>query len=595
MNQEDCAKEITWDMPKIFSPLQSGSWEETMEEAENRALSLVGSFKENILRDKIDPGFILAAIREYERINELFQGPYLNAFLYKSSDVLDDKRRILFDAIREKKEEISDILMPLGMEFRSLDDTTLKELAERPELKTYRYMILRQIRYKSHALGVPEERSLKSKNISNRLGPISRFDDLMTNISFGVELKGSNVNISMAEALRLLSSPERTIREMVFKGFMGALENHVHTLQDVFNIIIQEKNDESDLREYPSSFYMSTARNDIEPALIDDMIEAVGKNYSLVPRYYSLKSRLLGLDDFKIFDISTPIRERPTVFTFAQASQIILETLDEFHPHFGSAAREIFAGKLIDAEAREGKQDGAFCKCLAPSQRPYISLQYTGSTRSIFELAHEIGHGIQYILSAGKSYLNFRPVPVMSETASIFVETLVAKSILKNDRFETVRDEIFASVIESIILTVFRQNLITGFEKSIYAIRKTKALDEKELGEIWLRENRRLYGDAVELLTDYKWAWSCIPHIIHRSFYCYSYVFGSMVSLLLIRRYEGEKSFSENIVALFGSGSTESPVNILKSIGVDLESPEFRGAFFEYFEKLINSFDTFHQ
>ncbi|MFC1883961.1 M3 family metallopeptidase [Thermodesulfobacteriota bacterium] len=595
MHQENYAKGITWDMAEISFPLQSGNWEETMEAAEKMALLLVDSLKGKFFGEKIDPRLILAAIKEYEFINELCRGPYLNAFLYKSSNVLDEKRNALFNTIKERTEQIYDILMPLELEFRSLSDRALKELAECPELKAYRYMILRQIRYKRHVLSESEEMSLKSKNISNRLGPISRFVELTANLSFIRKIRGNDVNISISEALRLLSSPERTVRESVFKGFMGSLEKHGDTFQDVLNILIQEKNDKSDFRGYPSSFHMSIDRNDIEPTLVDSMIEFVEKKYSLVSRYYSFKSRLMGIDDFKIFDISVPIKENPSFFTFREARQIILETLDEFHPDFGSAARDIFSGRLVDAEVREGKQNGAFCKCYTPSQLPYISLKYTGSIRSVFELAHEIGHGIQYVLSAGKSYLNFRPLPVVSETASTFVETLVSKNILKNVQFRKVRDEILSSVIESIILTVFRQNLITVFEKSIYGIRKRKALDAKELGKIWLQENRRLYSDAVELLPEYKWGWAYIPHIIHHSFYCYSYVLGSLVSFFLIREYEKKKSFAEDVVSFFESGSTESPVNLLKSIGVDMERSESCGAFFEYFEELINSLDGFNK
>ena len=132
--------------------------------------------------------------------------------------------------------------------------------------------------------------------------------------SFDTEIRGSIVNISVSKALRLLSSPERELRKNTFKGFMGALERQGNILLDTLNALVQENNKESHSRGHPSSFHMYMIRNDIEPTLAEGMIKTVEENYSIVSRYYSLKSRLTLIDDFKIFDISAPIRKHPMSF-----------------------------------------------------------------------------------------------------------------------------------------------------------------------------------------------------------------------------------------------------------------------------------------
>jgi oligoendopeptidase F len=588
MDLENPAKGTSWSMAEISFPLRNGKWKKTLAEAENMALMLRDSSKNIFLDDDPFPDLILGAIKKYEYINEMCRAPYLNAFLYKASDVMDHERAVLFQKIKEKTEQIYDLLMPLELQFSCLSDRILNKLGNSLELKEYRYVFARLIEYKPYLLSEPEEKLIKARKLSNRLGLVSDFDRLMSSLLFHKKIKGSFIRINISRALNLLCSSDRATRTDVFKGFMEALAKIGSSCLSILNSLVYENNNESGLRGYATALRMSSMRNDISFSLLTNMMDAVAQNYPLVSKYYEIKSCLLGIDDFKIFDISAPMIDQSSILNFSEARELILEALDAFHPAFAAAALDIFEKRLIDAEMREDKQNGAFCKCLAPSQKPYISLKYTGSMRSVLELAHEIGHGIQYLLSAEKSYLNFTPVPVMSETASTFVETLISNHILKSDQLREIRHEVVASVIESKILTVFRQNMITIFEKTVHEMRRTGVLNEEDICQVWFDENRRLYGDAVELAPEYRWGWIYIPHIIHHHYYCYSYIFGSLVSLLLFTMYEKENKFAGDIVDLFASGATQSPISIIKRTGLNINERTSWDFFFEYVEELIN-------
>jgi oligoendopeptidase F len=268
--------------------------------------------------------------------------------------------------------------------------------------------------------------------------------------------------------------------------------------------------------------------------------------------------------------------------------------MENFHPLFHSTAYDFFEKNWIDAEVRQGKPDGAFCKCLSPSQHPYISMHYNGNIQDVIILAHELGHGIQYILSSKQSYLNFNPSPVLAETASAFSEILVTRYLMEEKEFKNVLPTLIASHMEGILTTVFRQNVLTRFEQALHRDRQDHLLSEQEICQLWWEENNRLYGKDVEMVTGYQWGWTYIPHFVHRPFYCYSYIFGSLISIILFQNYmEKGDGFVEDIFHLFSSGSSRPPLEMLSYMGLNPGDKSFWEPAFQYISGLIDSLEAF--
>src|SRR5258705_738546 len=153
---------------------------------------------------------------------------------------------------------------------------------------------------------------------------------------------------------------------------------------------------------------------------------------------------------------------------------------------------------------------------------------------------------------------------------------LVFDYLLEHQTDPEVQIALLAGKIEDIFATVFRQNVLTRFEELAFAARTEKRLTPEAVGNLWLQANGKYYGDAVDMREGYKWGWSYIPYFIHSRFYCYSYVFGQLLVLALYRMYKDQgKSFVPKYIALLEAGGSDTPDELLKSLGVDIQKAEF--------------------
>ena len=164
----------------------------------------------------------------------------------------------------------------------------------------------------------------------------------------------------------------------------------------------------------------------------------------------------------------------------------------------------LFAEGKIDIYPRNGKSGGAFCMGVTPGITPYLLLNYTANLRDIATLAHELGHALHFMLARKQTLLNYHAPLPLAETASVFGEMLLTREMLANETDKGVHTSLLCARIEDIIATTFRQTVLTRFEERLHHRRRDGLLSDDEICRLWLEENGKLFGDAVEMID-------CLP------------------------------------------------------------------------------------
>ena len=83
-----------------------------------------------------------------------------------------------------------------------------------------------------------------------------------------------------------------------------------------------------------------------------------------------------------------------------------------------------------------------------------------------------------------------------------------------------------------------------------------------------------------------------VTNLFHCSFYCYSYIFGNLLSIILFQTYrEKGDGFLEKIIDLLKAGSSRAPLEMITEMGLNPEDKSFWKPAFQYIEDLIDSWE----
>lgn len=588
MNTPSSAMGVYWDLSDIYKrlddPLIEADLKACQAASERFANDYRGLFAKNPTAENVRK-----AIAELESLFQSLSKLGAYAGLRTAVESLDVACRQLEDRIDQASVEIQNRLTFFELEWLDVPEAAAQQLADAPELQNYRHYLTSARRYKPHTLSECEEVVLNQKSLTARGAWVNLFDEFLSSLEYHLDYNGEKQTLTQPALLALSYQPDRQLRKAAQECLYGELSKHELVLTNIFNAITQDHSLNDQIRHYGNPIASRHLANEIDPQVVDRMQTVTESNYDIAHRYYRLKARLLGLDKMATYDQYAPVATKLPSCTYDAGRDMVLTAFGRFDPSMQAIAQKFFDHNWIDAEVRPGKRGGAFSASIVPTVHPYVMLNWTDKLRDVNTMAHELGHGIHQYLSREQTYLNFHhPLPV-AETASVFGEFLTFDYLMEHEQDPEVKLGLLCSKIEDAFATVFRQNVLTRFEQKSHASRRERKLSSPDLCDIWWQANNALYGDAVEMLEQYRWGWSYIPHFIHTPFYCYAYVFGELLVLSLYRMYQEEgRAFVPRYLELLSSGSKWEPAELLKRVGADIKAEDFWQKGFEVLRKLVD-------
>ena len=532
---------------------------------------------------------LAAAVDELERIQEPVARAGSFAGLLFAGDTSVPRHGALLQRVRERGSEIRNALVFFELEWVGLEDARAGRLLADPVLAARRHWLASLRRYRPHVLSEPEERLLEETANTGSRAFSRLFDEILGRLRFRVRRGGETQDLGEEEVLALLYDPDRDVRREAADALTRVLTENARTLGFVFNTLVQDKAADDRRRRYATPMAARHLANEIDAEGVESLLAACVARYPLVARYYRLKARLLGLEKLADYDRYAPVGEPPGSFGFERARRIVLDAYGDFTPAMAEIAERFFSGRWIDADLRPGKRGGAFCASTIPSVHPYVLLNYTGTSRDVMTLAHELGHGVHQVLARPRGLFEQDAPLTLAETASVFGEMLVFRRLLREQPDPAARLALVCGKLEEAFATVFRQVAMTRFEESLHAARRSEGeLAAPRINELWMAANRPMFGDSVELRDDYAWWWLYIPHFVHSPFYCYAYSFGELLVLALLRRYDAEgPAFVDRYLELLAAGGSDAPATLLGRVGLDVRDPKFWDGGLALLEELV--------
>lgn len=466
---------------------------------------------------------------------------------------------------------------------------------EEPRLETYRLYIEEIQRLKAHRLTPEMEALLASAGeIQQAPGQIfSIFNNADLQFPEIEDEHGSNIRITHGRFITLLNSNDRRVRKDAFTALYKTYEQYKNTLAAVYESQVKQLMFEARARHYNSTLEAAVSANNVSPAVYNNLVGTINENLDKMYRYVGLRKRCLGLDELHMYDIYVPmISDVDKKIPFEEARETVLKAVAPLGSRYVGLVKQGFDSRWIDIYENEGKRSGAY-SAGAYGVHPYVLLNYDGILNDMFTLAHEMGHAMHSYFSNEAQpyhYSNYRIF--VAEVASTCNEVLLIEYLLKTTTDKKEKAYLINHFLDSFRTTVYRQTMFAEYEKVTNALSESgESLTADVLKKIYYELNCKYYGPEMVSDEEIAMEWARIPHFYY-DFYVYQYATGFSAAVAIARRIltEGEPAVADYMEFL-RSGSTKSPVELLKIAGVNMETKEPVQAALDVFDELMDELE----
>ncbi|MDR3290454.1 MAG: M3 family oligoendopeptidase [Rickettsiales bacterium] len=530
-------------------------------------------YKNNV--KKLPANELYKSLEEFEVIQEMESKLSSYAYLKYAENLSVDESVKFYQSIVEKLTKLESELVFYTLEINKLEQKKLDQFYKESKSLAYYKQVVEDMRVmKPYQLEENLEKLLLEKSVSGRNAWSRLFDETIDNMEFTYKDEKYNE----AKMLEMMNGGNNNVRRDTSKIFGETLGKNAKLFAYITNTLAKDKEINDTWRKFKTPISSRNLSNLIEDDVVENLRQTVRANYEKTAhRYYKWKAKQFKKEKLHYSDRNAPLPfSDDKLYTWEEAKEIVREAYNDFSPKMREIGDKFFDNNWIDVPTRQGKRGGGFMSPTTPKVHPYILLNYTGRTRDVMTLAHELGHGIHQSLADKQGFFMSQTPLTLAETASVFGEQLTFRKLLANATGKN-KKAILSGKIEDMLNTVVRQTAFLEFEIRIHDERKKGEIPLEKINEIWLDVQKESLGaDNFEWGEEYKYYWTYIPHFIHSPFYVYSYAFGDCLVNSLYKIYqENPNGFQDKYITLLSAGGSKRYTELLKPLGLNPKDPLF--------------------
>jgi oligoendopeptidase F len=391
-----------------------------------------------------------------------------------------------------------------------------------------------------------------------------------------------------SELVGLMNSKRKRVRDSAAKAFNDILRKNVEVAESELNSVLANKKIDDELRGAPRPDTLRHVADDIESEVVDSLIEAVSKRFTVPARYYALKAKLLKVKKLAYHERNVEYGEVAGRYPYPKSADLVHTVLGRLDREFADIFARFREHAQIDAYPKKGKDSGAFCIHHLMVQPTYILLNHTGKLHDVLTIAHELGHGINNeLIKKNQHALDFGTPTSTAEVASTFMEDFVLDELIHSADDE-VRLVIMMQKLNDDVSSIFRQAACYRFEQELHKTFRAKGyLSKEEIGTLFRKHMAAYMGNAV-LQSEGSENWWVYWNHIRYFFYVYSYASGLLISKSLQNSVKRDPAFIHKVKEFLSVGLSDSPRNIFLKLGIDISDKQFWDRGLDEVERLLN-------
>jgi|AntAceMinimDraft_18_1070375.scaffolds.fasta_scaffold08787_4 oligoendopeptidase F len=583
-------EQITWDLSPLFKSDNDPRIEKERKIVEKESYKFINKWKSR--KDYLKkPSVLKQALDEYEKWQKNYgasgnEGYYL--WLKTAQNQNDPELKAKFNKIIDFSNKIQTDIEFFTLSIAKIPPKFQKKFLAHKPLKNYKHFLERLFAEAKYLLSEAEEKILTLQFTTSHSNWVKMTSGFLAKEETKILLKNGKKGIkNFSEIITLLSDKNKAVRDSAAWAFNEILEKYSDVAEAEMNSILANKKINDELRKIPRPDFSRHMIDDIDSKIVDALVNSVSDRFDIAKRYYKLKANLLDFKKLKYHERNIEYGNINKKYSYNESKSLIYKVLGKLDKKFLDIFGEFIKNSQIDVYPKKGKRSGAFCVYNLICQPTYILLNHMDKLGDVLTMAHELGHGINdELMKEKQNALNFKTPLSTAEVASTFMEDFIFQEIMEQADDE-LRLDIMMMRLNDDVSTIFRQIACYKFEQELHKnFRKKGYLSKKEIGKLFSKYMLLYMGNFVEQSPGSENWWVYWSHI-RNFFYNYSYASGLLISKSLQNFVKKDPKFIDKVKIFLSAGSSDSPKNIFKKLGINIADKKFWDKGIDEIENLL--------
>ena len=516
----------------------------------------------------LNPEVLLKVLDEKWKIKEISNNILIYGSLMYYKNINDDECIELKKVAETFNNEVDTVLKFIDRKILKLGyDKISSFIADDSKLEIYKLSLHNLFRLEKHIQSDEINKKINQNNdkINEQL---SIYNNLFRDIEYGNINDGSKeITITSSNFGKYITSRNRETRKQTYFAVNNAFQKEKINFANLLNTIYDCRIENSILEEYTSVLEKVLFEENINPKIINKLIEAVNNNLKLIQDYLAIKFKLLKIDDPHLYDFGVSLDNNLKFnYSLEEAKKIILSALKPLGSEYIEVVKTLFNGH-IDALLDENKHQS-----ITFSWHTYSFMNFRGGYIDLKNMIHEIGHIVNYYLSKKEQPFIYEDSTIfVGETASIVNEILLNRYLYENAKTNEEKIFYLSKEIENYFSSVFKQTMYTEFENDLYKIKTKSELTPDLLCEKYNSIIKKYYGNDIIYDEIANIEWARLGHLYRWSYYPYKYATGLLMASVVVDSLIDKKTLSsKEYIKFLSSGSSQYSLDLLKILNIDL-------------------------
>jgi oligoendopeptidase F len=411
-------------------------------------------------------------------------------------------------------------------------------------------------------------------------GPMSIYSAINSaDLTFkpAVASDGTQLEVGQSSIGGLITHPDREVRRTAWENYADGYLAFKNTYAGALTAAVKQDVFFARARGYESSLHASLAPNNVPVEVFQNLIEVFKNNLPTWQRYWRLRRKVLGYDQFHVYDIKAPLTTSKPVIPFRQAVDWICEGMAPMGEEYVRILRQgCLEDRWVDWACNKGKREGAFSSG-SQGTRPFIMMSYTNDVFSLSTLAHELGHSVHtYHSRQAQPFIYSRYSLFVAEVASNFNQAMVRQHLFKTQTDPQFQIALIEEAMSNYHRYFFIMPTLARFELEMHTrLERGAPISADILIGLLADLFKEGYGDEVVFDRErIGITWAQFSHM-YMNFYVYQYATGiSGAHALVDGILSGRPGAADKYLDFLKAGGSVYPLDVLKMAGVDLTTPE---------------------